>query len=120
MDLSRARLMLETKYLVEAVLTSSDLKRLLHAQSMKVLVVKDVSGGKWQTSSNSDNECFGCSTVTIDSVPYETERIVANARLMPEGAFVSGICWIARELKSKEAAYCPHYHGCGRVTCNNR
>ena len=72
-----------SRYLVEALLTTRDSKSLSHAQSMEVLAEKDDGGGKWQTLSNGGSKCFGCSTMKIDSVPDETERIVANVGLMP-------------------------------------
>ena len=72
-----------SRYLVEALLTTRDSKSLLHAQSMEVLAERDAGGGKWQTLSKGGSKCFGCLTVKIDSVPDETERIVANVGLMP-------------------------------------
>ena len=80
-------------YLVEALLTSKDSKRLLDAQWIEILAQRHGSGGSWQTLNQGDSRCFGCSSVKLDGVPRGTERIVADVKLMP--GITEGLLYLA-------------------------
>ena len=84
------------QYSVEAILTSSDSRTLMEAQSMEIQAQKADRIGTvetWRTLNAGDSQCRHCATVGILNVPAGTQRIMAHVEVMPE--VVEGLLYIA-------------------------
>ena len=83
------------QYSVEAILTSSDSRTLMEAQSMEIQSQKADRIGNvetWRTLNAGDSQCRHCATVGILNVPAGTQRVTAH-EVMPE--VVGGMLYLA-------------------------